>query len=160
MVAISPLARFTSPSNTYPVNPTKTMPLQTPTTLAAAQMADAAVNARSHYAAAASQLNAINSTILSLPNDLLAEFGNTLGPLEMELLTSSHAAQGDGLNALLDGINAVLAASGIQPVTASVDTRPLADKLAEQRREIILTDGVFSVVGFPVEPEPEPEPEP
>lgn len=136
------------------------MPLQTPTTLAAAQMAESAVNARSHYAAAASQLNGINRTILSLPNDLLAEFGNTLGPLEMELLTSSHAAQGVGLNALIAGINAVLAASGIPPVTASVDTRPLADKLAEQRREIVLVDGVFSVVDFPLLPEPEPQPEP
>jgi hypothetical protein len=47
-------------------------------------------------------------------------------------------------------------------VSASVDTRPLAEKLAEQRREIVLVDGVFSVVDFaPVEaPEPEPEPEP
>lgn len=132
------------------------MPLQTPTTLAAAQMAEAAVNARSHYAAAASQLNAINRTILGMPNDQLAEFGNTLGPLEMAALTTSHAAQGDGLNQLIDGINAVLAASGIPPVTAAVDTRPLAEKLAEQRREIVLTDGVFSVVDFPVEPEPEP----
>lgn len=134
------------------------MPLQTPTTLAAAQMADAAVNARSHYAAAASQLNAINRTILGMPNASLAEFGNTLGPVEMELLTSSHAAQGDGLNALIDGINAVLAASGIPPVTASVDTRPLAEKLAEQRREIVLADGVFSVVDFPPVEEPTPEP--
>ena len=135
------------------------MPLQTPTTLAAAQMTESAVNARSHYAAAVSQLNAINGTILSLPNDLLAGFGNTLGPVEMELLTSSHAAQGDGLNALIVGINAVLAASGIAPVTAAVDTRPLADKLAEQRREIVLVDGVFSVVDFPAETEPEPEPD-
>jgi hypothetical protein len=136
------------------------MPLQTPTTLAAAQMADAAVNARSHYAAAAGQLNAINSTILGMPNDQLAAFGNALGPQEMEALTSSHAAQGEGLNALIAGINAVLSASGIPPVTASVDTRPLAEKLAEQRREIVLADGVFSVVDFPAEPEPEPESEP
>lgn len=136
------------------------MPLQTPTTLAAAQMAEAAVNARSHYAAAASHLNGINRTILSMPNDQLAEFGNTLGPVEMELLTTSHAAQGVGLNALLDGINAVLASSGIPPVTAAVDTRPLSEKLAEQRREIVMTDGVFSVVDFPPLPEPEPEPEP
>jgi hypothetical protein len=135
------------------------MPLQTPTTLAAAQMADAAVNARSHYAAAAGQLNAINHTILGMPNDQLAEFGNDLGPVEMEALTSSHAAQGEGLNQLIGGINAVLGASGIPPVSAAVDTRPLAEKLAEQRREIVLADGVFSVVDFP-EPEPEPEPEP
>ena len=134
------------------------MPLQTPTTLAAAQMTDAAVNARSHYAAAASQLNAINRTILGIPNDQLAEFGNALGPLEMELLTSSHAAQGDGLNQLIDGINAVLAASGIPAVAAAVDTRPLAEKLAEQRREIVLVDGVFSVVDFPPVVEPTPEP--
>ncbi len=136
------------------------MPLQTPTTLAAAQMADAAINARSHYAAAAGQLNAINRTILGMPNDQLAEFGNDLGPAEMELLTSSHAAQGEGLNALISGINAVLSASGIPPVSAAVDTRPLSEKLSEQRREIVLVDGVFSVVDFPPLPEPEPAPEP
>lgn len=136
------------------------MPLQTPTTLAAAQMTEAAVNARSHYAAAVSQLNAINGTILGMPNDLLAEFGNTLGPAEMELLTTSHAAQGAALNALLAGINAVLSASGIPAVSASVDVRPLAEKLAEQRREIVLTDGVFTVVDFPPLPEADPEPEP
>jgi hypothetical protein len=135
------------------------MPLQTPTTLAAAQMADAAVNARSHYAAAAGQLNGVTRIILGMPNDQLAEFGNTLGPVEMEALTSSHAAQGEGLNQLIGGINAVLSASGIPAVNAAVDTRPLADKLAEQRREIVLADGVFSVVDFAPEPEPEPEPE-
>jgi len=114
-------------------------------------------------AAAAGQLNGITRIILSMPNDLLAAFGNDLGPQEMELLTTSHAAQGEGLNQLIGGINAVLAASGIPPVSAAVDTRPLADKLAEQRREIVLTDGLFSVVDFPAEPEPEPltlDPEP
>ena len=136
------------------------MPLQTPTTLAASAITESAVNARSHYAAAASQLNAINRTILGMPNDSLAEFGNALGPAEMELLTTSHATQGEALNALIAGINAVLAASGVPPVSASVDTRPLAEKLAEQRREIVFADGMFAVVDFPPLPEPEPEPEP
>jgi len=136
------------------------MPLQTPTALIAAQITECAVNARSHYVAAARQLNAITHSILNLPNDQLADFGNALGPAEMELLTSSHFAQGVALNALIDGINTVLSASGIPPITASVDIRPLAEKLAEQRREIVLTDGIFAVVDFPPEPESQPEPAP
>lgn len=131
------------------------MPLQTPSSLTASHITESAINARSHYAAAAGHLNAINRTILSLPNDQLADFGNLLGPQEMELLTGSHSAQGAGINALIAGVNEVLAASGIPSVSASVDIRPLADKLAEQRREIVLTDGIFSVVDLPL-PEPEP----
>lgn len=139
------------------------MPLQTPSSLTASHITESAINARSHYVAAAGHLNGITHTILSLTNDLLADFGNALGPQEMESLTASHAAQGEGVNALIAGVNEVLAASGIASINASVDIRPLSEKLAEQRREIVLTDGVFSVVDFP-EPDPEPlielDPEP
>jgi hypothetical protein len=128
--------------------------LQTPSALAAAQIAEAVINTRSHYVAAAGHLNSITRKILALSNEDLAAFGNELGPMEMQMLTSAHGQQGDGLNQLIAGSNAVLAESGITPTNASVDVRPLAEKLAEQRREIVLTDGVFTVVDFPPLPEP------
>ena len=123
------------------------MPLiQSPSSLAASRIADLVISTRSHYIAAAGLLNAVTAEILALGNDDLAAFGNALGPLEMESLTTAHADQGDALNSLLAGVNGILAQSGIPPQETAVDVRPLADKLADQGREIILTDGVFTVV--------------
>jgi hypothetical protein len=136
------------------------MPLLTPHQLAAGQITDHARTLVSHYAASAYQLGRITDILLSLPNADLAAFGNSLGPAEMEALLTVHAIQGNGLNALLASANAVLATVGIPASTGLVDVTPFADKLAGQRREIVLTDGVFTVVDFPPEPEPEPEPSP
>jgi hypothetical protein len=122
------------------------MPLiQSPSSLAASRIVDLVLSTRSHYIAASGLLNAVTAEILALPNDDLAAFGNALGPLEMESLTTAHADQGAAINALLAGVNAILTQSGITPQESAVDTRPLADKLAEQGREILLVDGVFEV---------------
>lgn len=122
------------------------MPLiQSHSSLAASRIVDLVLSTRSHYIAAAGLLNAVTAEILALGNDDLAAFGNSLGTLEMESLTTAHADQGEALNALLAGVNGILAQSGIPPQSAAVDTRPLADKLAEQERQIVLTDGVFSI---------------
>lgn len=134
------------------------MPLLTPNQLAAGEITDHAKNLVAHYGASAYQLNKVTEILLALNNDDLAAFGNSLGPAEMEGLLTVHATQGAGLNALLAGANAVLATVGIPAATASVDVTPFADKLAAQRREIVLTDGLFTVVDFPPEPEPEQEP--
>lgn len=136
------------------------MPLLTPSQLAAGEITDHARNLVSHYEAACYQLGKVTEILLALNNDDLAAFGNSLGPDEMDSLLTVHATQGAGLNALLAGANAVLATVGIPAATASVDVTPFADKLAAQRREIVLTDGLFTVVDFPLEPEPDPTPEP
>jgi len=123
------------------------MPLiQSPSSLAASRIVDLVLSTRSHYIAAAGLLNAVTAEILALGNDDLAAFGNALGPLEMGTLTTAHADQGNALNALLAGINGILAQSGIAQQDATVDVRPLADKLADQGREIVLTDSIFAVV--------------
>lgn len=134
------------------------MPLLTPSQLAAGQITDHARNLVSHYSAAAYQLGRITEILLNLNNDDLAAFGNGLHPAEMDSLLTVHATQGAGLNALLAGANAVLATVGIPAATATVDITPFTEKLALQRREIVLTDGVFTVVDFPPVPEPQPEP--
>jgi len=122
------------------------MPLiQSPSSLAASRIVDLVLSTRSHYIAAAGLLNAVTSEILALGNDDLAAFGNALGPLEMGTLTTAHADQGNALNALMSGVNAILAQSGIPLHQAAVDTRPLAEKLSDQGREIVFADGVFSV---------------
>jgi hypothetical protein len=122
------------------------MPLiQSPASLAASRIVDLVLSTRSHYIAAAGLLNAVTSEILALGNDDLAAFGNALGPLEMGTLTTAHADQGNALNALMSGVNAILAQSGIPLHQAAVDTRPLAEKLSDQGREIVFADGVFSV---------------
>lgn len=127
------------------------MPLiQSPSSLAASRILDLVQNTRSHYSACVGLLNAITAEILSLGNEDLAAFGNALGPIEMQSLTTAHAEQGSALNALLTGVNAILAQSGIEATSVSVDVRPLSEKLADQNREIVLADGVFSVVGLPV----------
>ena len=131
------------------------MPLiQSPSSLAASRIVDLVLSTRSHYIAASGLLNAVTAEILALPNDDLAAFGNALGPLEMQTLTTAHADQGNALNALLAGVNGILLQSGILPQESAVDTRPLADKLAEQNREIVLSDGIFSVIPL-TEPPPE-----
>jgi hypothetical protein len=125
------------------------MPLLNPHQLAASQITERAVDLRSHYAAAAGKLGDITGILLGLPNASLADFGNMLGPAEMEMLLSRHASQGAALNELIAGVNQVLFSVGIAPTSASVDGSPFADKIALQRREIVLSDGVFSVVDFP-----------
>ena len=125
--------------------------LQSQATLAASQIIDYIINARSHYTAAASHLNNMTSTIIGLSNDNLAALGNNLGPAEMESLTTAHKQQGEALNSLIQGINTILTESGISSSGVIVDVRPLSEKLAAQRREIVLTDGVFQVLDFPPE---------
>jgi hypothetical protein len=133
------------------------MPLLAPHQLAAGQITDLARNLVSHFSAGTYQLNKITEILLALNNDNLAAFGNSLGPAEMEGLLTVHATQGAGLNALIVSANAVLATVGLPAATAAVDVTPFNDKLALQRREIVLADGVFTVVDFPPVVVPEEE---
>lgn len=120
------------------------MPLiQSPSSLAASHIVDLVLSTRSHYIAAAGLLNSVTAEILALSNNDLAAFGNALGPQEMQSLTTAHGQQGDALNALLSGVNGILEQSGIRSQSAAVDTRPLAEKLADQGREIVFSDNIF-----------------
>jgi hypothetical protein len=145
-------------SITYRKKTHTVMPLLSPHQLAAGQITDFARNLVSHFSSGTYQLNKITEVLLALNNGDLAAFGNSLGPAEMEELLTVHANQGASLNALIASANAVLATVGIPVASSVVDVTPFSDKLALQRREIVLTDGVFSVVDFPPVEDPEPEP--
>ncbi len=110
------------------------------------------------YSAAAIHLNRVTAAILALDNAALAEFGNNLGPVEMQRLTTMHGMQGEGVNSLLAGVRHILAeaAAGVslpvpETIPQAVDVRSLSDKLAEQGREILMDpqSGVFSVAVLP-----------
>ena len=140
------------------------MPLTTsPSQIAAAEILGELRYISGEYSSAANRLNRITQHILGLDNTSLAAFGNALGALEMQRLIATHNAQGAAVNDLLASVQFVLAeaqAGTLLPVPESipqvVDVRPLADKLAEQGREILTSElGVFSVVDLPA-PEPEP----
>lgn len=133
------------------------MPLiQSPSDLAASGILDHINRLQGCYESAAGHLNAITGHILGLGNNDLATFGNKLGPQEMAQLTTLHGLQGDGVNQLVEGVNAVLASIGQPQSNASVDVRPLPEKLAAQYREIVFDGAAFSVVDLP-QPEPAPE---
>jgi hypothetical protein len=112
-----------------------------------------------HYAAAACHLNAITAALVALGNDDLAEFGNSLGPAEMESTLTIHATHGAALNAMLAQASGVLTAAGMPAITGAVDTSPLSEKLARQGRQIVFDGAAFSVAALPV-PEPPPAIEP
>ena len=62
------------------------------------------------------------------------------------------------LNAIIGGLNAILTTIGEPLCTASVDVRPLSEKLAAQGREIAFDGTAFVVTALP-QPEPEESPE-
>lgn len=108
-----------------------------------------------NYQAAAAHLNAIVRDVLALPDDDLAAFCNDLGPAGLNQLTSLHLAHGTGITQLSQEAAATLADSGVLWPASVVDVRPLGDKLAEQGRELVFANGVFSVQALP-QPEPQP----
>jgi hypothetical protein len=96
------------------------------------------------------RLNAGHAYLWALPDAVLADFLNTLGPERVNMLMTDHCTMGGMANAILDRI-------------ASTDYPERA--IVTPGREIVLDEtGVFSVVPLPepepiVFPEPEPEPE-
>jgi hypothetical protein len=91
------------------------------------------------------RLNAGHAYLWGLPDAVLTDFLNTLGPERVTMLMEDHFTMGTMANAILDRI-----ASPDYPERAIVTPG----------REISLSAaGVFSVVPLP-EPEPLPEPDP
>ena len=101
----------------------------------------------SEYEAATRQLDGILDGITALPNEPLAALGNEIGSTDLASLLAAHAAQVAGVNALATGVESIIASIEQRDPgdirTASEAT--LYERLATQNREIVLTDGVFSV---------------
>ena len=108
------------------------------------------------YEHAAAHLDTIVSRVIGLPNDDLADFGNLIGQADLDSLLTAHAQQVGGINALATGCEAIIASvesrDAITPRLAN--TTGLFAQVVAQGREIVLTDGVYSVVPLP-EPDPE-----
>ena len=131
------------------------MPLiQSKSEIIAGKIISSITNIQSHFAVAINELNQINKTILNLNNDELAHFGNFLGVTDMQSLSELHIQQGSTLNSLIQSLNSVLSAIGPIRNFSTADVRTLDEKLAEQNRKIVLTNGIFSVEDIPL-PEPE-----
>lgn len=122
------------------------MPLiQSKSAAAAASILARVQQLAGNYQAAASHLNAIVQDVLALDDADLAEFANEQGPEGLNELTSLHLAHGEAITELSAEAAATLADSGILWPASLVDVRPLGEKLAEQGRELVLVNGVFSV---------------
>ncbi len=137
------------------------MPLLATTQLVNARIAELGQKIAAHLTAAANAVNQQAQTVMSLSDADLAEWLNEQCE-EAETLFAAHAALGAAINGASHVVVTTLAASNISAPSASVDVRPVPEKLAEHRREIITTDGVFAVVTHPA-PKPEPateEPQP
>lgn len=129
------------------------MPLiQSPSQSAAAAILERVKSAAANYNAAASHLNGIVSDLLALSDIDLAAFANQLGPVALGELTTMHGEHGASVTELSASASSVLAESGVLWPASIVDVRPLSEKLAEQRREMSFTNGVFAVTRFPEDP--------
>lgn len=128
-----------------------------PNTITAARLLAEIREVRGCHEKTTRHLDSMVSILLSLSNDELAGFGNHLGPQEMNDLLAAHAAQCVGVATLADMAEAVVAAAeGRDPIEPRrADSRPFADKLAEQYRAIVFDGVSFSVVDLERPPEPE-----
>jgi len=125
-------------------------------TAAAGNIANLLLGIQGDLESSARKLNAITHEYTGLGNDDLAEFANDLGPTELLALVSAQEAQGHAFNSIIAGLNQILASVGLPQGSASVDVRPLSEKLADQYRKMEPDEsGVFSVIDLP-RPEPEP----
>lgn len=123
------------------------MPLiQSKSAATAASILARVQNLAGNYQAAAAHLNAVGHDVLALDDADLAEFCNQLGPQGLHDLTSLHLLHGNSITQLSQEAADILGDSGVAWPASTVDTRPLGDKLADQGRELRLTDGVYSVV--------------
>lgn len=128
------------------------MPLTlTPAQITAASILDNLKKLKSQYEHPSISLDNIMNDIVSLPNNILADLGNQIGPSDLNQLLEAHAAQVNGINQLSLGIEQIIASiEQRQPSeTRTASTSSLDERLLSQGREIVLNnEGVFSVVNL------------
>ena len=99
------------------------------------------VKSAEHFAKAAAFANEGHAYIWGLPDAELTEYLNHLGPVRVGTLMTDHGESGTVLNRILNRVDAPTARTRF---------------VVGVGREIVLTDGVFSVTPLP-EPELDPE---
>lgn len=125
----------------------------TPTQKSAASIINGLRGLASVYEHATRHIDGILDSITALPSDQLADLGNEIGETDLASLLAAHAAQSSGVNALATGIEAIVASIEAREPSAprAASTLTLDERLAQQGREIVLTEGVYSVVALPEE---------
>lgn len=113
--------------------------IQSKATLAASAILTDIRKLRASYLLSVDHLNSVVRNFLSLPDADLAEFGNMMDPQEMQQLLGLHAQLGDGTNKSLVAVETLLATLERRApnIPKQVDVRPLSDKLAGQKREML-----------------------
>jgi hypothetical protein len=99
---------------------------------------------------AARDANAMAQTLLAMDNSTLSQWLQA-NAAKLEILFGQHATVGNAINTALTGCREILGITA----TASVDTSPVVDKLARQRR--VVDWQTLTVSDLPPEPEPEPQ---
>jgi hypothetical protein len=90
------------------------------------------------------EANALSAELLKLNNEDLADWLNSKPFSQRMEEFKSHGELGVSLNA-----TAELIEKFIPQKLNRVDVRPFQEKLADLRRELVITDGVFSLINFP-----------
>jgi hypothetical protein len=128
------------------------MKLLTPTTRISAGLAATTADLARHLASAAVLTDRLAADLLARDDDSLAAWLNAQSPQDVQALFGAHAIVGEALNGAATVITGVLAESGVPVQIPPVDTRPVADKLATQRRTLTHNGTAWLVT---TEPEPE-----
>lgn len=131
------------------------MPLLTTTQKISAAIAQDAAAFANHIASAAVLANRMVSHAIAAPDADLTAWLRSQSPQEVGELFGAHEAAGKAVNAAADVAQAILAASGMAADIPRVDVRPVSEKLAGQRRRMIVDQEGMAVV---TDPAPEPEP--
>jgi hypothetical protein len=139
---------------------TKIMSLLPPSQTTNAALTSATQQLANHLASCAAIANRMPAIVMRINDDDLASWLNSRPPEVTAQIFAAHDATGQSINSAAEVLRQTLAASDIPANIPQVDTRPVAEKLADSRRVLAFEDGAYSVTTLPPEPEPEPEPEP
>lgn len=134
------------------------MSLLTKTTKTSALLAGQIQNGGAHLAALSSIVNSMVGTLINLSDEDATAWLNAQIPADVEALFTAHAQVGLATNGLIAIFDQLMGASEIDYYAPLVDIRPVAEKLADQGRELLISEAGFSVITTPL-PEPQPTPE-
>jgi hypothetical protein len=127
------------------------MSLLPPSQLTNASIALSAQQCANHISSAAVLAGQMTQAALSLDDEVLTAWLNSRPPQETQHLFAAHEALGVSINSAADVAAAALASSGIPANIQRVDVRPVAEKLADQRRVLEFDGGKFIVTTLPPE---------
>jgi hypothetical protein len=134
------------------------MPLLNQNTRISSKLVELITDTASHVTMASNYCSAMVDVLLSLDDASATAWLNSLSFQEVSDLFTSHFIVGSALNGAIQAIAAQLASIGLVYDAKFVDVRSVADKLADQGREMVYDENGFTVRTIPepvvVEEEP------